>query len=121
MAGYICKIVIEDTHPPVWRRVVVPDKITFEELHEIIQVLFGWENEHLHEFQISSDYNITIGTEGAYRGDFYDEEETLIDSYFRNYKWIRYVYDFGDALLFIFLAIKIREDEKKSQLCVDFY
>ena len=29
MAGYICKIVIEDTHPPVWRRVVIPDKITF--------------------------------------------------------------------------------------------
>lgn len=29
MAGYICKIVIEDTHPPVWRRVIVPDRITF--------------------------------------------------------------------------------------------
>lgn len=41
MAGYICKIVIEDTHPPVWRRVLIPDKITFKELHEIIQRLFG--------------------------------------------------------------------------------
>lgn len=95
MAGYICKIVIEDTRPPVWRRVVIPDKITFMELHEIIQILFGWEDEHLHEFQIPSDY-ITIGSEGAYRGKFYDEEETLIDSFFRNYKWIRYIYDFGD-------------------------
>ena len=95
MAGYICKIVIEDTHPPVWRRVVIPDKITFMELHEIIQTLFGWEDEHLHEFQISSDY-ITIGSEGAYRGKFYDEEETLIDSFVRNYKWISYIYDFGD-------------------------
>ncbi len=95
MAGYICKIVIEDTHPPVWRRVVIPDKITFVELHEIIQILFDWEEEHLHEFQIPSDY-ITIGSEEGYRGRFYDEEETLIDSFFRNYKWIRYIYDFGD-------------------------
>lgn len=95
MAGYICKIVIENTHPPVWRRVVIPDKITFAELHEIIQELFGWVDEHLHEFQIPSDY-ITIGSEGAYRGKYYDEKETLIDSFFRNYKWIRYIYDFGD-------------------------
>ncbi len=95
MAGYICKIVMEDTHPPVWRRVVIPDKITFVELHEIIQILFDWEDEHLHEFQIPSDY-ITIGSEEAYGGKFYDENETLIDPFFRNYKWVRYVYDFGD-------------------------
>lgn len=95
MAGYICKIIVEDTHPPVWRRVVIPDKITFVELHEIIQVLFGWEDEHLHEFQIPSDY-ITIGSEETYGGAYYDEEETRIDPFFRNYKWIRYIYDFGD-------------------------
>ncbi len=95
MAGYICKIVMEDTHPPVWRRVVIPDKITFEELHEMIQILFDWEEEHLHEFQIPSDY-IRIGREEDCLGTFYDEEKTLIDSFFRNYKWIRYIYDFGD-------------------------
>ena len=27
--GYTCKIVIEDTHPPVWRRVIIPDQINF--------------------------------------------------------------------------------------------
>ena len=31
MPGYTCKIVIEDTHPPVWRRVIIPDQITFFE------------------------------------------------------------------------------------------
>ena len=54
MAGYICKIVIEDTHPPVWRRVVIPDKITFFELHQIIQTVFQWEDVHLHDFRIPS-------------------------------------------------------------------
>lgn len=63
MAGYICKIVIEDTHPPVWRRVVIPDKITFFELHQIIQTVFQWEDVHLHDFRIPSD-DIVINDEG---------------------------------------------------------
>ena len=56
MAGYVLKIVLENTHPPVWRRVLIPDKITFADLHQIIQVLFEWENIHLHSFQIPSDH-----------------------------------------------------------------
>ena len=37
MAGYILKIMLEGTHPPVWRRVLVPEKITFADLHQVIQ------------------------------------------------------------------------------------
>ena len=55
MPGYTCKIVIEDTHPPVWRRVIIPDQITFFELHKIIQILFDWDDVHLHGFHIPSD------------------------------------------------------------------
>lgn len=55
MAGYVLKIVLENTHPPVWRRIIIPDKITFADLHEIIQILFEWENAHLHSFEIPSD------------------------------------------------------------------
>ena len=43
MPGYTCKIVIEDTHPPVWRRVIIPDQITFFELHKIIQIILQIE------------------------------------------------------------------------------
>lgn len=95
MAGYICKIVIEDTHPPVWRRVLIPDRITFQELHQIIQVLFGWQDAHLHEFTRQADY-VFIGDEEDFWGNQYDEKKTLIDSFFEQYKWIRYTYDFGD-------------------------
>lgn len=95
MAGYICKIVIEDTHPPVWRRVMIPERITFYELHEVVQILFGWEDMHLHEFVIPSDRIRLISKESESHGTFF-EEETLIDSFFKKYKWIRYVYDFGD-------------------------
>ena len=96
MAGYICKIVIEDTHPPVWRRVVIPDKITFFELHQIIQTVFQWEDVHLHDFRIPSD-DIVINDEGEDGWGYnYGEFDTTIDYFFENYKWIRYTYDFGD-------------------------
>lgn len=95
MAGYICKIVIETTHPPVWRRVIVPERITFEELHEIIQILFSWENEHLHEFEVPGD-RIYISDRDDTWANYYNESETLIDVFFKNYKWLRYTYDFGD-------------------------
>ena len=106
MAGYICKIIIENTHPPVWRRVIVPNRITFEELHEVIQTLFSWENEHLHEFEVPGD-RIYISDNDATCANHYYELETLIDSFFRNYKWIRYIYDFGDDWMFTIDVVKI--------------
>lgn len=95
MAGYICKIVIENTHPPVWRRVIVPERITFEELHEIIQTLFSWGNEHHHEFEVPGD-RIYISDRDDIWADYYNETKTLIDAFFKNYKWLHYTYDFGD-------------------------
>lgn len=94
MAGYVLKITIEGTHPPVWRRIVVPEKITFEELHNIIQIIFGWENEHLHAFTIPSE-NVVIDDEEDSM-DHFREDRTLLEQFIFDYKWIRYTYDFGD-------------------------
>lgn len=95
MAGYICKIVLENTHPPVWRRIIVPERITFEELHHTIQILFSWENDHLHEFEVPGE-KIYISDKGDTWANHYNESKTLIDSFFQNYKWLRYTYDFGN-------------------------
>ncbi len=70
-------------------------RITFEELHEIIQVLFSWRNEHLHEFEVPGD-RIYISDRDDTWANYYNESETLIDAFFKNYKWLRYTYDFGD-------------------------
>jgi hypothetical protein len=36
----------------IWRRVVVPKHITFPNLHKTLQIVFGWQDYHLHEFNI---------------------------------------------------------------------
>lgn len=96
MAGLVLKIVIEDTHTPVWRRIIIPEKITFADLHEMIQIVFGWEDEHLHEFRIPSKSICIDNNEEAWDRYHYMEEETPVDDFLMNHKWVRYTYDFGD-------------------------
>jgi uncharacterized protein YecA (UPF0149 family) len=96
MAGYILKIMIENTHPPVWRRILVPERISFADLHEIIQIIFDWENEHLHGFSIPSKYITIDEDEPGWNGYHYMESKTLIEQFLLDNKWIRYTYDYGD-------------------------
>jgi len=42
--------VLRDIEPPVWRRVRVPATATLGDLHRVLQLLFGWQNRHLHQF-----------------------------------------------------------------------
>src|SRR5437016_3583209 len=49
---YQLRITLLDTDPPVWRVVLVPATLTLKELHEVAQVVMGWENRHLHEFRM---------------------------------------------------------------------
>jgi hypothetical protein len=44
------KATLRYTQPPVWRRLVLPDTLTFWDLHFALQLAFGWENSHLFEF-----------------------------------------------------------------------
>ena len=96
MAGLILKIGIEDTHPPVWRRVVIPENISFYDLHRVIQVIFGWEDAHLHIFETSGDSYEIVSEEADAYGDYMLEEKACVGSVFTYEKWVRYIYDFGD-------------------------
>src|SRR5207248_7245703 len=42
--------------PPIWRRIVVSGQITLFGLHQMLQVLMGWENSHLHQFIVGKTY-----------------------------------------------------------------
>lgn len=93
MAGYQIKVTIEKTKPPMWRRLAIPDRITFRNLHKILQRAFGWNEMHLHDF-VFQHTEISVGDEENVDVNF-GEEKLLIDD-FLNAGWIRYTYDFGD-------------------------
>lgn len=94
--AYIIKVTIENTHPPIWRRILIPEKISFRALHEILQMVFGWDDFHIHDFTFPiRDIEIVQKGETAY-GKSALEDNTAIDDFLPYCKWIRYTYDFGD-------------------------
>jgi hypothetical protein len=90
---YQLKIVLRDVRPVCWRRVHMPASATLGQLHEVIQVAFAWDGDHLHGF--------TVGRRqyGDPYFDFeYDEHEvTLAEVFTRARKPVTYTYDFGDV------------------------
>ena len=49
---YLLKIRLLDIEPEIWRRFVAPGSITLDRLHDVIQIVMGWTDSHLHEFVI---------------------------------------------------------------------
>lgn len=46
------KVQLRGIRPPVWRRIQMPATCTFWDLHCAIQDAMGWEDSHLHEFEV---------------------------------------------------------------------
>ncbi len=95
---YQLKVTLNDTRPPVWRRVLVPGDTTLRKLHDILQVVMGWTDSHLHQFVIGGAY---------YGATEYDDEgdlELLPEQRYRlsqvapqpGARFV-YEYDFGDG------------------------
>jgi hypothetical protein len=96
------KITLEHVKPAVWRRVVVSDALTFQQLHKVIQYAMGWEDCHLHEFELANP-RLCIGSKQADGFmDFGDSEPLLPERTTRladvlaGKRKLRYWYDFGD-------------------------
>ncbi|MFH2122897.1 MAG: plasmid pRiA4b ORF-3 family protein [Pseudomonadota bacterium] len=92
---YVLEIHLIDIEPVIWRRFVVPADISLDRLHDVIQIVMGWTDSHLHEFTIGkkryTEYpeSKDDGLEcGRYRlGDLVKQKG----------RTFRYLYDFGDG------------------------
>src|SRR3954454_5169684 len=93
-------IALDEVEATVRRRIEVPLAIRLDRLHQVFQVVMGWENYHLYEFRIRR--NIAYGVPDP-NGDFLGSSRhpasrtTLAQlvAQTRN-KTFKYVYDFGD-------------------------
>ncbi len=61
-AAYQLKITLTDSAPEVWRRVIVPAKVTLSDLHSIIQQAMGWENLHTYQFRLGLGADKTLSS-----------------------------------------------------------
>jgi hypothetical protein len=49
---YQIKVTLLGTKPPIWRRLQVPADLTLAQLHNVLQIAMGWDDEHMHEFRL---------------------------------------------------------------------
>lgn len=99
MKAYQLKIQIKNSHPPIWRRCIVPAGLSFSQLSIVLNTVMGWCGYHLSSFAF---YHRGIMLEeepeepwyGEY--DVYDASEYLIDFLLDSEEWFTYTYDFGD-------------------------
>ncbi|MGC8506453.1 MAG: plasmid pRiA4b ORF-3 family protein [Thermoplasmata archaeon] len=92
------KVSIEGISPPIWRRIVVRDDATLEDLHLMIQAAMGWENYHLHEFEIrGTSYSPPNEEDDAFEDRSEDSTGIkLCDLNLAKGTRFHYTYDFGD-------------------------
>lgn len=85
------KIELEGSRPTIWRRIEIAD-CSLLELHEAIQGAMGWQNCHMHAFQVGKQYYGQADLE-----DSIDETTMSLSQLFdQGTKKLRYWYDFGD-------------------------
>lgn len=100
-ARLIFRIELLGTKPLVWRRFSLPADCAYFHLHYAIQDSFGWQDSHLHCFEVwengKRELTFSLGFEDESRYDDYSEvENRVLDLFRENVFEFIYVYDFED-------------------------
>lgn len=115
--AYMLKITLDGIKPRIWRTFSVPGEITLDRLHDVIQIVMGWQESHLHCFHIagqrytedSEDQDMDGLDEGAFR---------LCDLVPRAKTKLKYEYDFGDSWHHTLVVDYIQKVPEKHRACV---
>ncbi len=92
---YQLRIWIRKISPQIWRRLLVRSDSTIAQLHDTLQIAFGWTDEHLHQFLIrGKPYG--IGRVGGISFDDNPHQIRLRDFHFRCKETWVYEYDLTD-------------------------
>lgn len=112
---YQLKVSLKGARPPIWRRILVSSDASLMQLHDIIQIVMGWDSYHLHAFTIGEQ------TYGDPADDMFGDFGTLDEAVFRLDQVIKsegkrftYEYDFGDSWHHEILLEKILPAQKDA-------
>jgi hypothetical protein len=112
---YTLRIELVDIEPVIWRVFDVPAGFTLAEVHDVIQRVMGWNDSHLHVFEIgaarygpgSNEYDedeqdeatVQLGDVGLQAGDRFG-----------------YTYDFGDDWAHTLTVESVRRDVPEADV-----
>lgn len=101
---YQFKVTLAEVKPAIWRRIQVPENYDFWDLHVAIQDAMGWEDYHLHQFEIVNPKNqekVLIGIPDDEvdwsRATLPGWEIPIAEYFTMENRSATYDYDFGDG------------------------
>jgi hypothetical protein len=95
MEFFQLKITLKNTKPPIWRRILVAPEIKLDRLHDVLQIVMGWDNSHLYQFETPLGYFADPDFELE---EAESSKKTTLQSVLAGPRsHIRYQYDFGDS------------------------
>ncbi len=101
---YRARVEIAYSDPLIWRRIELTSDLTLDSVHDLLQAVMGWSDDHLHQFGSGEDlydpdterylmpFSISEGAVGIDEGTVH-LDEVLVEPGDR----LWYEYDFGDS------------------------
>ncbi|GAB3732692.1 plasmid pRiA4b ORF-3 family protein [Nocardiopsis nanhaiensis] len=104
-ALFTVRVELAHTSPPLWRRLELASDLYLDEVHDILQAVFAWDDDHLHKFgkggkrfydrdtaHFLSPYDLEEGETGL------AEDQVRLDEVLeRKADRLFYLYDFGNC------------------------
>ncbi|KXB07633.1 hypothetical protein AKJ51_00765 [candidate division MSBL1 archaeon SCGC-AAA382A20] len=116
-------IVLLGIEPKIWRRFQVSSNITLDRLHDVIQVIMGWEDCHLHQFIVGEKFYGMPMDDGPMIGPpMKDESGARLRQIISNEgDRFSYEYDFGDSWEHRLEVEKIlpAKEAEETPVCLD--
>jgi len=112
------EVVLAGSKPRIWRRFEVSSRCTLDDLHNVLQLVMGWQNCHLHEFRTKDDRRFSPPMP-----DGYDVDEGAGNSAAialsalkkEMTQGLTYEYDFGDGWTHLIKLKKTRPMESRHK------
>jgi hypothetical protein len=97
MTTLVIDLKLADSNPPVWRKLSVPGRYRLDQVHRMFQILFGWQDYHLHEFFFGETRYTDLETLDGWDDGDNEDEKVRLDQALGRGKSFLYRYDFGDS------------------------
>jgi len=117
---YQLRLTVRDIEPKIWRVVSVRSDMTLARLHMVIQVLMGWYDYHLYQFQIDGEAHGPPRDDDVDYGYRRSVRISLAKAFGKDRDTISYEYDFGDSWEIDILreAVHPAELQRSMAFCV---
>ena len=111
---YQLHVWIRQITPMIWRRLLVRSDSTIAELHDTLQIAFGWSDAHLNRFHIHGQ-GYGVYRDGGISFSTDADQVRLCEFKFRINERFLYEYDFGDGWQHeVRIEARLAQDEKRT-------